>query len=297
MNFSRLISLVLLLIVCNCACAQDYSVKAEAKPNRILLGEPIKLTVEIKLPESAALSFTIDSIEHFEFLEAPQIDTTTSNGQKILNARYTITSFDSGHWVIPSWEVAPNVRSDSIPIDVVYSDYNPDQEYHDIKDIIPVKEDKKTPWWWYAAGGAVLLVAIAVYLLKKKKPVSIKKPAAVIDPYKEAIKDLELLKRSKPDAKAFHSKLTDIFRLYIFRRKGILSLQKTTDDLVVQLKTLDIPKDEFDKLAQALRLSDFVKFAKFVPSSNDDDDALSTIGNAIIKIEKTTIAASEEKKA
>ncbi len=80
------------------------------------------------------------------------------------------------------------------------------------------------------------------------------------------MKQLEQLQRDKPETKLYYSKLTDIFRLYIFQKKGILSLQKTTDDLVIQLKSLNLNKEQFDKLSQSLRLSDFVKFAKYIPS-------------------------------
>jgi len=297
MNFSRLIFFLGLSLVSFFAKGQnDFSIKSSADKNSILIGQPMKLTVELSMPSGAPGSaFRIDSIDHFEFLGEPMGDTSTSDGRTIIKTIYTITSFDSGHWVIPSWVLGPKVRSDSIPVDVLYADYNPDQDYHDIKDIIVVAKDKKTPWWWYAIGGAVLLIGVVVYLSKKKKTIVISKPKVVTDPYQEAIKDLEALQRSKPDAKTFHSKLTDIFRLYIFRRKGILSLQKTTDDLVIQIKSLDLPKDDFDKIAQSFRMSDFVKFAKYVPSANDDEEALISIKNAIIKIEKMSVAATEAK--
>jgi hypothetical protein len=66
-----------------------------------------------------------------------------------------------------------------------------------------------------------------------------------------------------------------------------LSLQKTTDDLVIQLKSLNLSKEQFDKLSQSLRLSDFVKFAKYIPGKEDDSNSFNEIRNAIITIEKT----------
>ncbi|HEY6064151.1 MAG TPA: hypothetical protein VIV35_11110, partial [Chitinophagaceae bacterium] len=82
-------------------------------------------------------------------------------------------------------------------------------------------------------------------------------------------------------------RLTDIFRLYIFRKKGILSLQKTTADLILQLRDLPFSKEQFDKLSQALRLSDFVKFAKYVPAADDNRNCFEEIRNSIMTIEKT----------
>ena len=80
--------------------------------------------------------------------------------------------------------------------------------------------------------------------------------------------------------------------MYVARKKGISSLQKTTDDLVVQLKELDLEKNSFEKLSKALRLSDFVKFAKYQPAPDDDRIAWETIRESIISIEKSAPALS-----
>ena len=133
-----------------------------------------------------------------------------------------------------------------------------------------------------SSNGGGLVAAI----FGKKKPAPVALPKIEIDPYKEAIERLEQLQRDKPEAKAFHSKLTEIFRLYVFRKKGILSLQKTTADLVLQLKDLNFTKEQFDKLSQALRLSDFVKFAKYIPSNEDDNSVFEIILNTIKIIEQ-----------
>ena len=146
---------------------------------------------------------------------------------------------------------------------MVFSDFDPNQEYHDIKDILEVKPSKeKMKWWWFLAGGVLFLALMLLYLSRKKKPVPI-------------------------EVKQYYSRLIDIFRLYAFRKKNILSLQKTTDDIVVQLRSLTIDKDQFDKLAQILWLSDFVKFAKYIPSKEDERNSLDEIRNAITTIEKT----------
>jgi hypothetical protein len=264
------------------------TIKATVDKNKILIGEPVQLTIEAYLsPESVKNFIHIDSIEHFEFLEKPLIDTPDKKGGWNIRALYKITSFDSGHWVIPSFILSQGVKTDTIPVDVVFSDFDPNQDYHDIKDIIEVAPPKKKQWWWFIAGGALFLALVVIYLLRKKKPVPVALPKVEIDPYKEAMLELEQLQKDKPDSKKFHSKLTDIFRLYVFRKKGILSLQKTTADLVLQLRDLNFNKEQFDKLSQALRLSDFVKFAKYVPTNEDDKVVFDDILNAIKNIEQS----------
>ncbi|MES1216805.1 MAG: hypothetical protein ABUT20_14915 [Bacteroidota bacterium] len=288
MIFKKQILFLLSLFFVQLVFAQGgATIKASIDKNKILIGEPLHLTVEVSLSPGAIKKFIkIDSIEHFEFLAQPVIDTTDKEGGLKIKGIYTITSFDSGHWVIPSFVLAKNIKTDTIPVDVGFSSFDPSQDYHDIKDIIEVHPAEKKQWW-YAAAAALLLLIGLIYLLLKKKP----KPAIVaklaINPYEEAMKQLDILSKQELVPKQYYSGLVEIFRLYIFRKKEILSLQKTTDDLIVQLKNINLDKEQFSQLSQALRLSDFVKFAKYIPSEEDHVNTFKTIKNSIIAIEKS----------
>jgi hypothetical protein len=105
------------------------------------------------------------------------------------------------------------------------------------------------------------------------------------------MKDLQQLQKenlpAKGEIKMYYSRLVDIFRFYIFHKKHLQSLQKTTDDLVVQMKSLNLNEERFVQLALALRVSDFVKFAKYIPGDEDNRAAFDAIKNSIEEIEKT----------
>ncbi len=289
MTFRKLFNVLFFLLFANLVAAQTgVLVKTNVDKNRILIGEPIQLTIEAEIPAADVIAFVrIDSIEHFEFLERPKIDTINTNSGTIIRGNYRLTSFDSGHWVIPSFVLTGNIVTDSVPVDVAFSAFDPSKDYHDIKDILDVKPpEKKSDWWLYAAGGGLLLILILIYFLRKKKPAAAQAAAPTVDAFEEAMKELDKLQKEKPEPKEYYSKLTDIFRLYIFRRKGIHSLQKTTDDLVTQLDAIPLRKEQFEMLAQALRLSDFVKFAKYVPARDDDKNAFEIIKKTIQEIQQ-----------
>lgn len=281
--------LLLLPAVLFLSAQQKTTVKASVDRNKILIGEHIQLTLEADIPENELIHFFIlDSLPHFEILHKPRIDTTNTREGTILKQMITITSFDSGHWVIPSFVLGENTATDTIPVDVVFSQFDPSQDYHDIKDIIEVKPvpEKQKWWFWYAIGGGTLLIILLlIYLLRKKKPIA-PVPAVIIDPYKEAMKHLEKLQQERMEAKQYYSRLVDIFRIYVLEKKGIHSLQKTSDDLVVQLRTIPIAKEQFEKLSQSLRLSDMVKFAKYIPGSEDDRNTFEIIKQTINQIEQ-----------
>ena len=270
------------------AAQSKTTVRATVDKNKIFIGERIQLTLEADIPENEPIRFfIIDTIPHFE-LERQRIDTAYKSEGTFLKQVISITSFDSGHWVIPALSLGEDLKTDTIPVDVVFSPMDSAQDYHDIKDIIDVKPagEKKQWWLWYAiGGGALLIILLLVYFLRKKKPVVVA-TAPVIDPYQEAMKQLNKLQQERTDQKQYYSQLIDIFRVYADKKKGIHSLQKTTDDLVVQLKAIPISKEQFERLSQALRLGDFVKFAKYIPSTDDDKSVFETIKNSITAIEK-----------
>ena len=249
------------------------------------------LTLKVDQPANAPISFfEIDSIPHFEILSSGPVDTTLTQNGITISQQLKLTSFDSGSRVIPSFNLPRNRRmvTPAIPIEVGYSQpFDPNADYHGIKDILggEIKEESSNTWW-YLAGAAILLVLILVYIFYKKKKV----PEPVVvhqNAFEIAMKDLDSLNMDD-HPKLFFTKLSNIFREYLEKRKGIYSMQKTTDDLVVQLKEIHMEADDFARLSQTLRLSDYVKFAKYPATRQEMDDALQVIKTRIQAIEKTT---------
>jgi hypothetical protein len=289
-SFYKVIFVFCLLLMFNAGIAQTATtVRVTADRNRILIGEPIQLTLEVDVPENEPIRFfTIDTIPHFEIEERGKIDSADTHRGTVLRQMIRITSFDSGHWVIPPFVLAEGIATDSIPVDVTFSDFDPQQDYHDVKDIIEVnpKEKEGTNWLWYAIGGGVLLIVVVLYfVLRKKKPAPAPGPV-VVDPFEDAMKQLDGLARQKPEVKRYYSALVDIFRVYVLKKKDIHSMQKTTDDLVRQLRTIGIPDNEYKALSGILLMSDYVKFAKYVPSEQEQVNALDVIRKSIREIEQ-----------
>lgn len=266
------------------------TVRATIDKNKMLIGEQARLTLEASIPDNAPIHFfSADSLTHFEVLDKSKIDTSNINGGTLLKQSFTITSFDSGHWVIPPFELDEQNFTDSIPIDVVFTNpFDSSQAYHDIKDIIPVNPAQKDKtWYWFAGAGLVFLILLIYLITKRKKPAPVVQQAAPLDAFKEAMNKLQELSRANLPSREFHIQLTDIFRKYVFQKKGIHSLQKTTNDLVDQLKSGGLPSEQYQLLSQALQLSDFVKFAKYESSVKENEMVLGIIKNAIEQIERT----------
>src|ERR1700712_792894 len=126
-----------------CFSQTDVSVRASINRDKIMIGEPVQLTLEAKVPSVADVKwFPLDSIVHFEFIDKGKIDTSFSGDNRIYRQTIIVTSFDSGRWAVPSFPLTIGNKeylTDSLPVSVAYSNFDEKQDYHDIKDIIEVE--------------------------------------------------------------------------------------------------------------------------------------------------------------
>ena len=289
MLYRNLIIFLFSLLPVSILFSQNLGISVSADKQKILLGEPFHLTLQAVYPSGLGVSTGYDSIPHFEFTEEPKIDSTLSNQLVTLNIVYSLTSFDSGHWVIPSLIMNKKWRADSIPMDVQFSEFDTSQPYHSIKDILDVAVKKRSDWWWYVMGGALLLIMGLVYFLKKRKRRLPIHTSENIDPYKEAMLELKKLSSENLEPKLYYSKLILVFRIYLKRKKNMQSLQKTTADLIIKMKELSLKREELELVSQALRMADVVKFARYIPEAADREASFSAIKTCIESIESASL--------
>jgi len=280
-----------------CFSQMDVSVKASVNRNKIMIGEPVELKLEAKIPAgSAAKWFPVDSIAHFEFIDKGKIDTTITSDSRTYRQTLLITSFDSGRWALPAFPLTIDNKeylTDSLPVSVAYSNFDPKQDYHDIKEIIEVENTATRYINWVLLALAVLSLLAVIYFLRKKadkprEPV-IKKTISKLSPLEEAVQALEGLRQrgyaEQTGAKTFHTELNDILRRYLYRKTNIATMEKTSGELTLQLNKFDLPAANFTALAQALRMSDAVKFAKYQPAPDENDLAFETIKKSVQELD------------
>ena len=164
-----------------------------------MIGEPVELKLEAKLPAGTnATWFPVDSMAHFEMIDKGKIDTASSGDTKTYRQTLVITSFDSGRWAVPSLAFTignKDYLTDSLPISVAYSNFDPRQDYHDIKDIIEVENTATRYINWIVLSLALVSLLAVIYFLMKRPglpaPVAIKKPVSTLSPLQEALQAIE----------------------------------------------------------------------------------------------------------
>jgi len=291
------IHIILLLCISLFSLKALSQVRASAAADRttILVGEAINLKIEAVIPFDKTVKWpVIDTIPHFEIVSKTELDSSKDAMYKILRQQLIITSYDSGYWAIPSYTLQlgkQRLKTDTIAINVTYSPADPNQPYHDIKEIIPVEKPANYLLYWILGAITVLFAVAAYFYLRKKKPKP--KPeekVSKLSPYEEAMEALkELSKQSpvdQPSIKNYFTKLNDILRVYLKRRFSYSTLEKTNEEVILQLRNSKLKGEEFTRLAQALRMNDFIKFAKYTPTEVEKTEVFNQISQSIKSLEE-----------
>jgi len=290
----HIITVIILLVFSFCASAQ-VNVRSNIDRDNILIGESLSLTVEAYMPAGGNVTwFNSDTIPHFEILKKEAVDTVQNIDAKKVSQHFELTSFDSGQQYIPPFEIVVDNQSyftDSIPINISFAPFDPNEDYRDIKDIIEAERPSVEYLQWLIAGLAVLsLVVIAlVWRRKRSRPGEKKQAIQVLSPYEEAMKALARLALNNVnngEAKTYYSEMNDILRRYVSRKFSVATFERTNEELILELSGKGIPKDAFISLAQSLRMSDVVKFAKYRPSEEDNKNNLKIVTSSIEILDK-----------
>ena len=306
-NAARLVILFFLLFGFGNANAQQIKATARLDSTNILLGDQVKLFLEIDHPKNVRVEFPAvpDSIvnNHIEVLQRSGIDTFDTDNdeyQKQIQS-YLITSFDSGSYRIPPYwfRINMNGRIDSIPsngvtLNVHTMAIDTTRGPVDIKMpyAAPLTLKEVTPYIL----GIILIGAILFFILysikrkKKNKPIFAKpkkpkEPAHII-----ALRELDRIKNEKiwqkGKIKEYYSEVTETLREYIEDRFEIRAMEQTSDETLESFRhRRDLLKEKsFEKLSSILKLADLVKFAKYKPLPDDDN---MTLVNAYFFVNET----------
>jgi hypothetical protein len=276
--------LILSITFLSIAFSQGLPVSATVDKQKILIGEQVQLYLKAVITKPGPFRwFVVDTFPHFEILQQSKIDSQQTSEGLFLQQTITLTSWDSGRWAIPPFAFANN-KTKPVLVTVGYTQMDPNQPYNDIKDIIEVQKPFASNWYWYLVGIAVLIALFLLFFPPKEEKSIVTTPVLTEDAYKAALRRLEKI-NSTDEAKYLYTELVDIFRDYLHNRKNIQSFSKTTDDLSVQMRQLQLHNEQYNQLVQTLRMSDMVKFAKYQPQTKENEEAISVIEKNIITIE------------
>lgn len=257
----------------------------------IILGyDANKINKKIIFPEIAdTLRKEIDVISKSK-IEA--YDTKAGSSTLQFRQKITITSFDSGFWVIPPFvffvegDTLPIAETEALVLEV--KTVPTDTAETSLRDIKSIFEEKWTwkDWlptiYWslaiLATLAAIIMIAIYFNNKRKRKPI-VEKEIFKEPPHITALKELEKIKNDKiwttGNYKEYYTSIIDVLRNYIEGRFKIHAMELTTDEIIQIFRTQVIDSESKAKLKMVLELADFVKFAKVIPIEAENELTLS----------------------
>lgn len=299
-----------LLLVQLFAANGKISLEARVDKNKIKIGDLIQYSiivtrdenVNVEMPDLGA------NLGAFEIRDYNDPDPEKRNGEIIQRREYTISTYDIGDYEIPPVTVRYSVDEDSIwkeltteNIKINVESLKP-SEAGDIRDIKPplvIEKDWMRIIRFVVAGALIVLIGILIFLYIKRrkegKSLIPRREKPKRPPHEIALEELELLLQDelleKGEVKQFYIRISEIIRRYIEGRFFIIAIEMTTTQLIDNMNEAEIEKEDVQLVEDFLMQCDLVKFAKYIPTSAENQKV---INQAFEIINKTKIIIEPE---
>lgn len=255
--------------------------------SQILIGDQAHLELRLQAdPSRFQIQWPVlpDSVNHMLILQRSPLDTLQTAAGPVLSQRITLTSFDSGAWVLPSLPYAIRARGDTSALATLQTDslllrvqtvpVDTSKAFQPIKDIIQVPFRIWDYWPYMAIALLVLLIVGWVLYLRRRK---LRLPASMPDlpqdpPYQvalEALRNLEQQQLWKQDVKSYYSALSGILRTYLEHQHHLPAMEQTSEELLASLKPHTRLNQQRSALEHILQTADLAKFAKWKPETDE----------------------------
>lgn len=224
----------------------------------------------------------------------------SANATYIREQQLLITAFDEGNYTIPAQEIrlgdsTYTTNTATLFVETVAVDTS--KGIADIKPIYAVNypfSERSKDWlmenWYWIAILLALILAFFIwrYFATKKEEKEEEEIIEIIPAHVLALEVLEKLLQSEEwkstEKKRYYSELTDTVRSYLENRFGIHAMEKTTREIITDLKYAAISEEDKLYLRKILSEADKVKFAKFIPT---DEDAYASLNKSIDFVKRT----------
>jgi len=178
------------------------------------------------------------------------------------------------------------------PVDLDYTD-----DIRPLKGPVEIKEG--FPVWPLVILVLLALAAFLVFIYFKKRRHVDEKPLEPPRPPEEIFTEklnLLLEKRlvEKGMVKEYYIELSDIIRGYIEARFRVFALDRTTWELYQEMRSKKLQRAHVDKIRDFLEDCDLVKFAKYIPTQKEAEEAYNKAKEIIALTTPVTIMTNNK---
>ncbi len=270
-------------------------VTAQLDSVQLMIGDQCDLHLQATLDKEEQVLFPVygeELIPGIEIVDRSAPDTVRhKDGTLQITQGLTVTSFKDSLFFIPPIAFTSGtdtLYTNALSLNVIQP-FEVDTTQNAITDIKPVY--RAPVWWWGIIRWILLGLAIAaagvgiyflVHYLNKRKAMrkeGYQEPVVLRPAEEVALEKLDKIKEEKiwqqGRQKDYHTELTDVVREYIARRYGISSQEQTSSEILSDIQpVLRDNKDLYQALKKMLSLADLVKFAKWTPMPDENEQSL-----------------------
>ncbi len=293
----KLLLINLLFVISGSAAifSQEISISAKFDTTSIMIGEQTDFTITVEHPSELYIEFPEFKdtlIENIEILSASRSDTLiTDENRLIINKSWRVTSFEEGQYYVEDIPLMVfNDNNENVlytrqaGLEVLVPEIDDESGIYDIKAPfeIPVSFLEILPWILLALAAAASVWFLFRYFKNKRSGDSIFVTTPPAEPaHLVAMRELKQLRSDslwqKGLIKEYYTRLTEILRRYIEKRFAILAMERTSSEIINELKQNGVPANEVTGLLnECFSLADLVKFAKAQPEEGEHDKCLNT---------------------
>jgi hypothetical protein len=278
------------------ASAQIIQVNAQFDSTAILIGDQIKLRIEMERQNDVRVQFpawTDTLTRNIEIIEVYPVDSSrTASGMIRLQQDILVTSFDSGFHVLPPIRfpfvadgIADTIATRPAFLYVLTMPLDSANHIADIKPIYKLPIGWVDVYPWLLRIGLLLLAAaliafgIYAYIRRRNNKPIFFAPKPVEPAHITALRELDRLRGEKlwqsNRTKDYYTRLSDVVRTYIEGRFDVTAMEMTSDEILSGLRNTGFEDNNLvDRLRKLFSLSDLVKFAKAQPMPDENESSM-----------------------
>jgi len=307
---------LLLFLTCFTINAGAQNIKPEAKLQQytIRIGDQTRFFLSVYQPVKEHINFpnlTDTLTGKVQIVNINKPDTTfdpNDRSHATITQSYTITSFDAGTYTIPSYSFGSTdgvLKSNELTLQVQTVKVDTTKGIYDIKQPIKVSytfvDWFKDNWYWVIIPLLLIAAVIGFIVYFKNRPTPqplIKVVKPTVPAHIIALEKLTEIQGKKlwqqEQTKQYYIELSDVLREYLENRYHLKTHEKTTDEILSDLRRIEIADENKGILKQILVLSDLVKFAKEKPLPVENEQTLEQAINFVKNTQQLVVKVNTE---
>jgi hypothetical protein len=301
-------TLIIILLLTSITFSQSIKVSVSTDKPVYKIGDYVNYKIEITHNKDIEIFLPSikDSVKKLEFISQQPVKNTEDNNNVKSTYEFTFIGFDSGGITIPAISIPYKsqkdnsllqIQTDSLRIFINLINVNLSSEIKDVKEPEKIPLDWRVILLWVLIVIAIAALTYFIYRqIQKRKNKEKFIPEVIKLPHEIALESLKVLDEKKlwqkGYIKEYHTEITEIIRKYFENRFAFPALELTTSEVLFYLTNNNDANDIVNLTNDFLNNADMVKFAKFVPMNNINEEMM----RQAVKIVEITIPAVNVKK-